>query len=124
MMVTDQVVAAVVDVATSKLELRVPLTWTRRPTTSRAEAAVHNAHGLPLRSGLQVIIDKPWKVTAYLMLHGTQIRRLDVNGSHRNRTDGTGLAVPDPQARVLRGPPVRRGLHADRHPGRTVPGCL
>jgi hypothetical protein len=88
MMVTDQVVAAVVDVATSKLELRVPLTWTRRPTTYRAEAAVHNAHGLPLRSGLQIIIDKPWKVTAYLMLHGTQIRRLDVNGSHRNRTDG------------------------------------
>jgi hypothetical protein len=87
-MVTDQMVAAVLDVTASKLELRVPLTWTHRATTHRAEAAVHNAHGLPLRLGLQIIADKPWKVTAYLMLHGTQIRRLDVNGSHRNRTDG------------------------------------
>ena len=28
------------------------------------------------------------KLTAYLMIYGQHIRRLDVNGSHRNRTGG------------------------------------
>lgn len=87
-MLSDQLVAAVLDAPTAKLELRVPLSWSGRPTTVRAELGVHNTHGLPLRAGLQVVRDKPWKVTVYLMLYGTHLRRLDVNGSHRNRTDG------------------------------------
>jgi hypothetical protein len=84
----DQVVAAIMDAPTAKLELRVPLVWSMRDTTVRAEGAVHNAHGLPLRLGMQILLDKPWKVSVYLMIYGSHVRRLDVNGSHRNRTDG------------------------------------
>jgi len=76
------------DAPTAKLELRVPLVWSSRDTTVRAEVAVHNAHGLPLRLGMQILLDKPWKISVYLMIYGGQVRRLDVNGSHRNRTDG------------------------------------
>lgn len=47
---------------------------------------VHNAHGLPVLLGVQVITLKPWKLTAYLMIHNQHLRRLDVNGSHRNLT--------------------------------------
>ena len=36
---------------------------------------------------MQVLTLKPWKLTAYLMIYGQHVRRLDVNGSHRNRTD-------------------------------------
>jgi hypothetical protein len=85
---TDQVAAAVLDAATAKLELRVPLVWVSHPTTVRAEVVLHNAHGLPVRLGMQIIRDKPWKITVYLMIYGEHVRRLDVNGSHRNRTDG------------------------------------
>lgn len=87
-LLTDQVAAAVLDAATARLELRVPLTWTARSTTVRADVAVHNTHGLPVRLGVQILRDKPWKITVYLMIHGEHLRRLDVNGSHRNRTDG------------------------------------
>ena len=31
---------------------------------------------------------KPWKMTAYLMIYNQHLRRLDVHGSHTNRTDG------------------------------------
>ncbi|MCA1707725.1 MAG: hypothetical protein LC808_32420, partial [Actinobacteria bacterium] len=32
------------------------------------------------------LISKPWKLTTYLMIYNLHLRRLDVNGSHRNRT--------------------------------------
>jgi hypothetical protein len=35
---------------------------------------------------MQVTKAKPWKPTVYLMLENEQLRRLDVNGSHGNRT--------------------------------------
>jgi len=47
---------------------------------------VHNSHGLPLILGVQVLTLKPWKLTSYLMVYWQHIRRLDVNGSHQNRT--------------------------------------
>lgn len=40
----------------------------------------------PLSLNAQVLIHKPWKFTVFLMLHDVHLRRLDVNGSHRNRT--------------------------------------
>jgi hypothetical protein len=47
---------------------------------------VHNTHSLPLVLGVQVLMPKPWNLTAYLMIYGQHLRRLDVNGSHGNRT--------------------------------------
>jgi len=61
--------------------------WESRATSVRAHMGVHNSHGLPLILGVQVLTLKPWKLTAYLMIYGQHVRRLDVNGSHRNRTD-------------------------------------
>jgi len=83
--VTDQQVAAVLD-PSAGLALQVPVKWKDRPSTVRAEMAVHNVHVLPLLVGMQVIKDKPWKPTVYLMLEHEHLRRLDVNGSHANRT--------------------------------------
>ena len=60
--------------------------WETRATTVRAQMGVHNAHSLPLLLGVQVLIPKPWKLTAYLMIYGQHLRRLDVNSSHSNRT--------------------------------------
>ena len=84
MTVTDAVVDAVFDSST-RLALQVPVTWKDRPSTVRAQMAVSNVHALPLLVGMQVIKDKPWKPTAYLMLENEHLRRLDVNGSHTNR---------------------------------------
>lgn len=84
MQLDDRLAAAVMDPAAA-LELRVPPVWKDRNSTARAEIAVHNSHGLPLILGAQVITAKPWKFTLYLMLYNTHIRRLDVNGSHRNK---------------------------------------
>ena len=86
--VSDRLAAAVLDTASSKLELRVPLAWEERAISLRAQGLIHNSHGLPVRLGLQISKDKPWKVTVYLLIYGVTLRRLDVNGSHRNRTDG------------------------------------
>ena len=52
-----------------------------RATSVRAHMGVHNSHGLPLILGVQVLTLKPWKLTAYLMIYGQHIRRLDVNGT-------------------------------------------
>lgn len=60
--------------------------WKTVGATVRARLALHNVHALPLSLNAQVLIYKPWKFTVFLMLHGTHLRRLDVNGSHRNRT--------------------------------------
>jgi hypothetical protein len=35
-----------------------------RATTVRAQMGVHNAYDLPLLLGVQVLIPKPWKLTA------------------------------------------------------------
>jgi len=83
--VTDRMVAGVLD-PSAGLELRVPVTWKLFDTTVRARMALHNVHALPLSLNAQVLIYKPWKFTVFLMLHGIHLRRLDVNGSHRNRT--------------------------------------
>jgi hypothetical protein len=48
--------------------------------------AVHSAHALPLFVGMQVTKDRPWKPTVYLMCENEHLRRLDVNGTHTNRT--------------------------------------
>ncbi|MCA1605943.1 MAG: hypothetical protein LC775_10830 [Acidobacteria bacterium] len=85
MRVTDSVVASVLD-PSAGLELRVPVTWKAVDTTVRARLALHNVHALPLSLNAQVLIYKPWKFSVFLMLHGSHLRRLDVNGSHRNRT--------------------------------------
>ena len=135
MVVTDQMVAAVLDTEASRLELRVPLAWTSYPTAVRTEMALHNAHGLPVRLGLQVIKDKPWKITAYLMLYGTHLRRLGVNGSHRNGTDGQvwrlqthkHLFSEAHQGAVAYTPadsPAVPSFRPCRHSGRAVPRCL
>lgn len=71
----------------SKLELRVPVRWEDRGPNLRANMGVHNAHSRPLFVGMQITKDKPWKPTAYLMLNGVQLRRLDVNATHTNPTD-------------------------------------
>lgn len=83
--VTDSVVAGVLD-PSAGLELRVPVTWKTLDTTVRARMALHNVRALPLSLNAQILIYKPWKFTVFLMLHGVHLRRLDVNGSHRNRT--------------------------------------
>ena len=85
MQVEDNLTALILD-ETARLELRVPMRWKTRATTVRAQMGVHNAHGLPLVLGVQVLIPKPWKLTAYLMIYNQHLFRLDVNGSHRNRT--------------------------------------
>lgn len=85
MTVSDPVVGAVFDPAAG-LALQVPVTWKDRPGTVRAEMALSNVRALPLLVGMQVTKDKPWKPTVYLMLENEQLRRLDVNGSHTNRT--------------------------------------
>lgn len=85
MTITDSVVAAVLD-PSAGLALQVPVTWKDRPGTVRAQMAVSNVHALPLLVGMQVTRAKPWKPTVYLMLENEQLRRLDVNGSHTNRT--------------------------------------
>jgi hypothetical protein len=82
--VTDQL-AQVILGPEAKLELRVPVRWSDRLTSVRAEMAVHNTHGLAVVVGLQVTKDKPWKPTAYLMTEGVHLRRLDINGRHTNR---------------------------------------
>jgi hypothetical protein len=83
--VDNTVVARVLD-PKAGLELRVPVRWVDRRVAVRAQMAVHNADGLPIFLGIQVTKDKPWKPTVYLMLEGVHLRRLDVNGSHTNRT--------------------------------------
>jgi hypothetical protein len=83
--VTDEVVAAVLD-PSAGLALQVPVRWKDRPGTVRAQMAVSNVHGLPLFVGMQVTKMSPWKPTVYLILENEQLRRLDVNGSHTNRT--------------------------------------
>lgn len=85
MTVTDSLVAAVLD-PSAGLALQVPVTWKDRPGAVRAQMAVSNVHALPLLVGMQVTRAKPWKPTVYLMLENEQLRRLDVNGSHTNRT--------------------------------------
>jgi len=83
--VDNDLAALLLDPA-ARLELRVPMRWETRATSVRAHMGVHNSHGLPLTLGVQVLTLKPWKLTAYLMIYGQHVRRLDVNGSHRNRT--------------------------------------
>jgi hypothetical protein len=83
---SDNDLAALILGETAGLELRVPMRWETRATVVRAQMGVHNAHSLPLLLGVQVLIPKPWKLTAYLMIYGQHLRRLDVNGSHGNRT--------------------------------------
>jgi hypothetical protein len=83
--VNDPLVQAVFDPAAG-LALQVPVIWRDRPGTVRAEMAVSNVRALPLLVGMQVTKAKPWKPTVYLMLENEQLRRLDVNGSHTNRT--------------------------------------
>lgn len=85
MHVDDELIALILD-ESACLELRVPMRWETRATTVRSQMGVHNAHGLPLQLGVQVLTLKPWKITVYLMIYGQHLRRLDVNGSHRNRT--------------------------------------
>lgn len=82
----DDNLAALILSETAHLELRVPMRWETRATTVRAQMGVHNAHGLPLMLGIQVLTRKPWKLTVYLTIYNQHLRRLDVNGSHRNRT--------------------------------------
>ena len=82
----DDALAALLLGDSARLELRVPMRWETRAASVRAHMGVHNAYGLPLLLGVQVLTPKPWKLTAYMMIHGQHIRRLDVNGSHRNRT--------------------------------------
>jgi hypothetical protein len=83
--VNDPLVEAVFDRA-AQLALQVPVVWRDRPGTVRAEMAVSNVRALPLLVGMQVTKAKPWKPTVYLMLENEQLRRLDINGSHTNRT--------------------------------------
>jgi hypothetical protein len=83
--VSDPVVEAVLD-PSARLALQVPVRWKDRPGTARAEMAVSNVRALPLLVGMQVTKAKPWKPTVYLMLENEQLRRLDINGSHTNRT--------------------------------------
>jgi hypothetical protein len=83
--VTDQLVSALLD-PSAGLALQIPVKWKDRPGTVRAEMAVHNAHALPLLVGMQVTKDNPWKPTVYLMYENEHLRRLDVNGTHTNRT--------------------------------------
>jgi hypothetical protein len=83
--VTDSMVEAVLD-PSAGLALQVPVNWQDRHSTVRAQMTVSNAHALPLYVGMQVIKGKPWKPTVYLMLENEHLRRLDVNGSHSNRT--------------------------------------
>ncbi len=85
MAVTDAQVEAVFG-PEARLALQVPVKWKDRPAAVRTQMAVSNSHALPLLVGMQVMKDKPWKPTVYLMLENEQIRRLDVNGSHTNRT--------------------------------------
>lgn len=48
--------------------------------------SVHNSYGLPLMLGVQVLPRKPWRLTSYLMIYNVQLRRLDINGSHKNQS--------------------------------------
>jgi hypothetical protein len=82
----DNNLASLILGETARLELRVPMRWETRATAVRAQRGVHNAHALPLLLGVQVLVRKPWRLTVYLMIHGQHLRRLDVNGSHGNRT--------------------------------------
>jgi hypothetical protein len=66
----DDNLAALILHGTVRLELRVPIRWETRPSALRAEMGVHNAHGPPLRLGVQVLIAQPWKLTTYLMIYG------------------------------------------------------
>lgn len=92
MRLTDPLATALL-APSAALELRVPVVWADRVSAVRAQVGVHNAHGLPLFLGAQVLKDRPWKFTAYLMLYNSQLRRLDVNSSHRNRTGSRELWV-------------------------------
>lgn len=92
MQLTDKLAAAILD-PSAALELRVPVIWKDRSSAVRAQVGVHNSHGLPLFLGAQVIKDKPWKFTLYLMIYNTHLRRLDINGSHRNKTGDRELWV-------------------------------
>jgi hypothetical protein len=85
MRVTDAMAAGIFDAA-ARLELRVPVTWKSVGRTIRARMGLHNVHALPLTLHAQILIHKPWKFTVFLMLYDVHLRRLDVNGSHRNRT--------------------------------------
>ncbi len=85
MAVTNKLVAAVFD-PKAGLALQVPVKWKDRPATVRAQMVVSNVRALPLLVGMQVTKDAPWKPTVYLMLENEQLRRLDVNGTHTNRT--------------------------------------
>jgi hypothetical protein len=109
--VDDDLAALLLD-ASARLELRVPMRWECRATSVRAHMGVHNSHGLPLILGVQVLTLKPWKLTAYLMIYGQHIRRLDVNGSHRKPDRWSrGVGRAHPQALVLRGAPGRGRVH-------------
>jgi hypothetical protein len=81
----DRLAASVLD-PEAGLALLVPVRWRDKVATVRAQMAVHNDQGLPLYVSMQVTKDRPWKPTAYLMHESDQLRRLDVNGSHLNRT--------------------------------------
>jgi hypothetical protein len=83
--VNDGVLAAVLD-PSAGLALQVPVQWKDRTSCVRAQMAIHNVHAFPLFVGMQVTKDKPWKPTVYLMCENEHLRRLDVNGSHANRT--------------------------------------
>lgn len=85
MAVTDELVAAILD-PSAGLALQVPVMWKNRSATVRVQMSVHNVHAFPLFVGMQVTKDKPWKPTVYLMYENEQLRRLDVNGTHTNRT--------------------------------------
>ncbi len=82
---TDRLVAAILD-PSSELALQVPVMWKGRQATVRAQMSVHNVPAFPLFVGMQVTRDNPSKPTVYLMCENEQLRRLDVNGSHKNRT--------------------------------------
>jgi hypothetical protein len=81
----DRLVASALDPGAG-LALLVPVRWQDKVATVRAQMAVHNNHGLRLYVGMQITKDRPWKPTTYLMHEVDQLRRLDVNGSHLNRT--------------------------------------
>ena len=68
-----------------RLELRVPVVWVLVGSTVRAQMGLHNAHALPLKLYAQILVQKPWKMTIFLMLQDVHLGRLDVNGSHGNR---------------------------------------
>lgn len=116
MVVIDQVVAAILD-ESAGLALQVPVTWKDRPGAVRTQMAVHNAHALQLFVGMQVTRDRPWKPTVYLMHENEHLRRLDINGSHTNRTaDLEKWRSRTHKHRWSESPSRRSCLHTHRHP--------